>query len=198
MSQALMNSIGLLILGSIVAAFWTWFWRGRTATVEKLQREKAAVTALAEKLASQHKELEDKVNALTSQLGLVSQVVTPINQAMQALLIRELTHYHTPELDALMAKLPPEGTLSPEEEQRIAVLLQEREEQMDGSIPESEREAAHILPYVIKRVRAEAAAIVESTPQLKIVAVPPETGPSDLQSPAAAVEGKKADEGGSN
>lgn len=196
MSQAMLNSIALLVLGSVVAAFWTWFWRGRTATVEKLVREKAAVTALADKLAAQHKELEEKVNVLTNQLGLVSQVVTPINQAMQALLIRELTHYHTPELDALMAKLPPEGTLTLEEEQRIGVLLKEREQDLDDSVSESEREAALILPYIIKRVRAEAAAIVESTPQLKIVAVPPDTGQSDLQSPAAAVNGKKADERG--
>ena len=202
MSPALINSIALLILGSLMAAFWTWFWRGRERTIKRLEaektamrEEKAAVIAKADKLAEEHRALEEKVNALTAQLGLVSQVVTPINQAMQALLIRELTHYHTPELDALMAKLPPDGTLTIKEEERIAVLLKERADELNGSIPEHERDAAHILPFIIKRVKAEAQSIAESTPQLKIVAVPPETGPEDLASPNAAVQEKKADEG---
>ena len=197
MNQALINSIGLLVIGSMLAAFWTWFWKGRAATIERLEREKKAVTDMADKLAREHKELEEKVTALTNQLGLVSQVVTPINQAMQALLIRELTHYHTPELDALLAKLPPEGNLTDAEWLRLAALLKEREQELNGSIPESEREAALILPYIIKRVKAEAADIANAAteaPQLKIVAVPPETSDADLQSPEAAVEGKKEDE----
>ena len=196
-SQAFYNSIAILIIGSIMAAFWTWFWRFRTTTVARLEAEKAAVTAKATKLAEEHKLLVEAVAELKSQLGLVSQVVTPINQAMQALLIRELTHFHTPELDMLMAKLPPDGVLTAKEEERIAVLLKEREQELNGRIPESEREAAHILPYVIKRVKAEKENIDDAAtaaPQLKIVAVPAETGPEDMQSPAAAVDGKKADE----
>lgn len=194
----MINSIGLIVIGSLVTAFWAWFWRFRTMTIKRLEDEKLAIAARAEKLAAEHKQLEAKVSELVNQLGLVSQVVTPINQAMQALLIRELTHVHTPELDALMANLPPAGVLTVEEEQRIAVLLRERAEELNGTIPESERDAAIILPYMIKRVRAEAAEIANAAtaaPQLKIVAVPPETDDNDLASPADAVEGKKLDEG---
>lgn len=197
MSQAYINSIGLILIGSMVTAFWAWFWRFRTTTVKRLEDEKAAVAAKADKLAKEHQELVAAVAELKSQLGLVSQVVTPINQAMQALLIRELTHYHTPELDALMAKLPPDGNLTEAEQLRIIVLLRERADELNGTIPESEREAAIILPYIIKRVKVEAESIANAltdAPQLKIVAVPPDTGPGDMESPEAAVEGKKADE----
>lgn len=193
MSQAFLNSLWLLVISSMLVAFWTWFWRIRT----RLENEKALVIAKAEKLAAEHRQLVETVTALQNQLGLVSQVVTPINQAMQALLIRELTHYHTPELDALMAKLPPDGNLTDEEQVRITLLLKERADQLNGTIPESEREAAIILPYVIKRVKVEAAAIADAAtaaPQLKIVAVPSETGADDMESPEAAVEGKKEDE----
>lgn len=197
MPQALWNSIGLLLLGSIMAAFWTWFWRFRTTTVKRLEDEKAAVVAKANKLAEEHKELVATVNELKNQLGLVSQVVTPINQAMQALLIRELTHARTPEMDALLAKLPPDGELTTEEFARLTILLKERIDALNGSIPESEREAAIILPYVIKRVKAEAADLADKAseaPQLKIVAVPAGVSDDDLQSPADAVAGKKSDE----
>lgn len=192
MPQQMINSLLLLFLSSALVAFWTWFWRFRATTVKRLEDEKAAVIAKANKLADEHRELAEKVDALQAQLGLVNQVVTPINQAMQALLIRELTHYHTPELDALLAKLPPEGDLTPEEHLRIAVLLKERAEELNGTIPESEREAAIILPYIIKRVKAEAVALVESTPQLKIVAVPPEAG-ADPDVPQAAVDDQQMD-----
>lgn len=197
MSQALWNSIGLLVIGSVITAFWAWFWRFRTRTVGRLEAEKLAVEARANKLAQEHKELVETVNELKNQLGLVSQVVTPINQAMQALLIRELTHARTPEMDALLAKLPPEGNLTTEEFTRLTVLLKERVELLNGSIPESEREAAIILPYIIKRVKAEAADIANAAteaPQLKIVAVPAHVDEDDLESPAAAVEGKKEEE----
>ena len=197
MSQSLFNSVGLLVVASIIAAFWTWFWRFRSTTIARLERARYDEMLKADKLAVEHRELVSKVNELQQQLGLVNQVVTPINQAMQALLIRELTHYHTPELDALMAKLPPEGHLTIKEQERLAVLLAERENELNGSIPESEREAAHILPFVIKRVLAEAENIADAAtaaPQLKIVAVPSDISQDDLQSPAEAVEGKKSDE----
>lgn len=197
MSQAFWNSVGLIVIGSIITAFWAWFWRFRTKTVSRLEDEKRAVVDKASQLAKEHEELVKAVAELKNQLGLVSQVVTPINQAMQALLIRELTHLHTPELDALLAKLPPDGELSPAEHERLTVLLTQRVEELNGRIPESEREAAIILPYVIKRVKAEAADIANKAteaPQLKIVAVPAAVSEEDLDSPEKAVEGKKEEE----
>lgn len=198
MTQQFWNSLGLIVIGSIITAFWAWFWRFRSKTVARLEDEKKAVIDKANQLAKEHEQLVHTVAELKSQLSLVSQVVTPINQAMQALLIRELTHLHTPELDALLAKLPPDGELTPEEFARLIELLAQRVDKLNGAIPESEREAAIILPYIIKRVKAEAADIANKAteaPQLKIVAVPAEVSEGDLNSPENAVEGKKAEEG---
>jgi len=80
----------------------------------------------------------------------------PLNMAMQAMLIKELTHYHAPEMDVLMQNLGPPSTLSESEEARLAVLLDERTREMGPLISPSERDAAAILPVIIKRAKAEA------------------------------------------
>ena len=49
--------------------------------------------------------LTQTVATLSQQLGLIHQAVIPLNLAIQQVLVKELTHYHTPVLDALMAKL---------------------------------------------------------------------------------------------
>ena len=125
---------------------------------------------------------DDRITALTTQLAVISAAVVPISTAFQSILIKELTHYHTPELDALMARVGPPSQLNEIETQRLELLLRERSKDMAKDIPESERDAALMLPLVMKRAKAENAAtlaepnvIVPGT-MVQFVSLPPHEG----------------------
>jgi len=159
------TSTALITLGTIVfgaflsfafAVFWYRLNTARTAR-DKIQSEYAALML--------------RVDTLDKQLALVGHDVVPLSAAMQALLIKELTHFHTPTMDALMAKLGPPSTLTDAEETELLLLLKEREIDMGDLISDSERDAAHILPAVIRRAKAEALALAETQPTLQTVAV---------------------------
>lgn len=144
MPQAMINSIAILVFGTALTVVTTWFWKSRDAAVRK-----------AERIAEEHAKTVVRITELEQKLALVNQAVIPISTAFQAILIKELTHYHTPEMDALLVKVGPPITLTPEEEARLAVLLEERTRDMGPQISESERDAATILPAVMKRAREE-------------------------------------------
>lgn len=133
-------------------------------------RKQAALLLSTTRLEADQK-MRDRITELERQLAVIGQTVQPISTAFQALLIKQLTHFHTPELDALLVKLGPPYGLSPDEETRIAELLDQRTRDMGELIDDSERDAAHMLPYVIRRVRTESA--LDSL-DLKVVAVPKE------------------------
>jgi hypothetical protein len=160
MAKPFWESIALLLIGAVVTFLASWFWFAKTGRrangVERRQAEQ---------------KLKDRVTELESKIALVQQAVVPISTAFQAILIKELTHLHAPELDALMLKLGPPFTLTLEEQERLTVLLTERARDMGDSIPQSEREAAMMLPFIIKRVRAENGLDVNAL-QLAVVALP--------------------------
>jgi hypothetical protein len=97
----------------------------------------------------------DRIVELERKLSDMSQMVQPLSAAFQAVLIKQLTHFHTPVLDKLMQGIGPPLTLTPAEEQQLIEELKKRTQDMDAEISESEREAAIMLPLVIKRVRLE-------------------------------------------
>lgn len=105
-------------------------------------------------IAAGHSDVLHRLSIAETELAVLRQQVVPISAAFQAVLVQNLTHYHTPELDALMVKLAP-YTLTKEEFNRLITLLDERTRDMGPEISEEEREAAIILPYVIRRVRAD-------------------------------------------
>ncbi len=107
------------------------------------------------KIDEEAKALRFRVTELEVKLAGINQVVVPISAAFQAILIKELTHLHTPEMDALLVKLGPPITLTKTEMERLSMLLIERERDMHEEIPDSEREAALMLPLVMKRVLAD-------------------------------------------
>ena len=161
-NQAFINSVVLAFLSAALTWFATRYWTNKAALVRE-----------AEKLAVEHKKLEDTVAELTNQLGLVKQAVVPISTAFQAILIKELTHFHTPEMDELMTKVGPPSKLTPEEEERLAVLLLQREKEVDPQISREEKDAAHMLPMVMRRVKFENERLSEAPTQLKVVTVVP-------------------------
>jgi len=152
-TRALFNSIVLLVLSSAVTFAAAWFWFTKTA------RAKEQADTLR------------RVAELETQLKLVGQTILPLSAAFQAVLVKQLTHYHTPEMDALMVKLGPPYTLTPGEAARLGVLLEERTRDMGDLIDEAERDAARMLPMVMKRVASDVALETTVAPELRFVAV---------------------------
>lgn len=125
----------------------------------------------AERLATEADQLRTRVSELEMQLGSVRQTILPLSAVFQAALIKELTHYHTPVLDKLLEKVgDPSYALTDHEDEELRVALIERTKDMGDEITDSERDAAHILPIVIKRVKAEAAALAKEV-SLQTVAI---------------------------
>lgn len=175
MSQPLWNSIGVLLLGVAI----TYFWRLMDKRVRDAYAEKAAIEKKAADIKKGHDELVEQVRALQVKVSVVEQVAAPLNALMQQALIKELTHLHTPEMDALLVKvggLDENGVVQPntltnDEEERLAVMLKERATEANGRIDTYERDAAIMLPMVLKRVKREVEASKLVDPELKLVAV---------------------------
>ena len=158
--QTLAN-LGLMAIGgvsSFLAAKY-WFWKS-FETHEQSQRDLDLY------------KLTSKVYELEKQLALVGAQVLPISAAYQAVLVKELTHFHTPEMDALLDKLLQFHVITDEEMNRLKVLLIERENSINGEITEEERDAARILPIVAKR--AKLAMSIVNDLKLQVLTVVPE------------------------
>jgi hypothetical protein len=156
-----LNSAGLALLSSILAFMATAYWFRRSARDLEMRTKASALAAAEEKVRDRISDLEMKLSVLTA-------AVSPISTLMQSVFIKELTHFHTPELDALLVKIE-ENTLSEEEEPRLFSLLSERASALNGRIPESERDAAIMLPMIMKRVKAERGT---AATEIKVVSVP--------------------------
>lgn len=157
-SQATINTVLITLFGSILTWLCTAYWHRRTAVEQEAARLRA------------------RVEDLELQLALVKQSVLPISTAFQTLLIKELTHYHTEEMDALLVKIGPPNILTPEEIVRLHVMLIERTQDMHELISDSERDAAAIFPIVMKRAKAEAALPPDAPVQIQLVTVVHEPG----------------------
>jgi hypothetical protein len=144
MTTALLAQLMFTALTAIFSFTAALYWAKRKAT-----QDKAAIT-VAEDAA-----LHLRVIELESKLGILTQTIQPITAAFQAVLIKQLTHYHTPKLDALLAKIGPPSVLTRADEVELAMELDKRTKDMGASINASERLAATMLPFVMSRVRHE-------------------------------------------
>jgi len=133
------------------------YWSAKNARQKLLDEQAAERVALVNRII----ELE-KAGAL------IAQQVLPLNAAFQAMLIKELTHFHTPVMDALMVKLGPPVTLTADEESQLIYELHHRSRDLADEIPQSERDAAEMLPLVMARVRADTATLSD----MEFVAIP--------------------------
>ena len=140
--------IVLLLLGSSISFIVTSYLSSRKRKQESELSDKENQTDVNQKLFNRIIELEKQNNSL-------AQTVLPLSTAFQAILVKELTHFHTPEMDKLLAKLGPPYSLTLDDESRLTHLLLERMTDKGVEFDESEKEAALILPYVMKRVRRD-------------------------------------------
>lgn len=155
------KSIGgpALLFGGALTFAATAFWTNR-----------ASKRLAAEKVLSEKDDLLARIAELETQLNVIGQAVTPLTQAMQAMLVKQLTHYHTPRMDELLAKLDP-FTLSDEEENELFALLAQRTLDLNGRIPPIERIYAKALPLVIAMVRHDLS-LSKAIDNLTVIAVP--------------------------
>lgn len=94
------------------------------------------------------------VRAVNLRLSFLTRPIILISAAYQEMLVAELTHFHTPELDELMTRIGPPCTLTMEEAERMEMLLEARSGNV-AEITAAERQAARLLPFIIRRTIAE-------------------------------------------
>lgn len=150
----------LILIAAMVSFLVSLYWHSR--------EDARAIRELQEKTV---KEMEAQVTSLKTELELVRQAIVPISTAFQSLLIKELTHFHTPVMDAMLAKVGPPYALTDIEEKELIAALDERMKAEGDLMTESERDAAQMLPMVIKRVKAEAALGINEL-QIQLVSIP--------------------------
>jgi hypothetical protein len=163
MGSPFANSVALLVIGAALSFAAAWFWFRKNAAVAEARR-----------ISEEHAKLVTRVADMERQMGQVGQAILPISAAFQAILIKELTHFHTPVMDALLVKLGPPVTLTADEEVALQQALETRVEEMNGALNEAERDAAIMLPMVMRRVRAENEALANAPSELRVVAVVPD------------------------
>lgn len=173
MDRSLINSAVILVLGSALSFLAARYWFQRNTAIAEAKKLADDVVTAKQFADNERRDMSKRVAELELQLSAVKQSVLPISAAFQAILIKELTHYHTPRMDELMVKLGPPVTLTEAEQAELATLLEQRTIDMNGRISDSERDAAIMLPLVVKRVLAES--IADDPVKLGIVTTPVKT-----------------------
>jgi len=165
-------AFGTFMLGILT----TWIWKLRSAK-ERVRLE----------IQQGHQILVNEVAGLKEKFSALEAAVLPISAIYQAILVKELTHFHTPKMDALLEKLGPPNTLTDEEEQALYAALNERMIDQGDLITDSERGAAKILPEVIRRSRTETKALLDGTGPPTIFMITSFAPKEDEVSPSSGV-----------
>src|SRR5580693_9206529 len=156
-----MLAIVVSIIATAVLSFLTtlYFFRKKVELAETAR------------IAKEHADLVERVIATEKTLALINQAIMPMSTAFQAILVKELTHFHTPELDALLAKLGPPSTITDAEMLRLEEGLRNRIRDVDELVSQSERDAASILPVIIKRSQREFEQVGSTPRRLRLVSI---------------------------
>lgn len=149
--QVYLNSV----IGALLAFAATWFWWAKNQLAIRNQSELDAANERARVLAVAHEAVLARVTELETKERVASQQFSPIITAFQAILVKQLTHPNKDEMDELLIKVGPPHTLTPDESARLAVMLKERSHDIGGEVTLSEREAAIIMPIVMRMASEE-------------------------------------------
>jgi hypothetical protein len=155
----IIGALGMLVVSTGLGLLTTWFWFRKNAAMKERDR-----------IAVEHEKLLERISQIELQSHVLAQAMIPVSAAFQAILIKELTHMHTPEMDALLVKLGPPFELTEDEADRLSILLERRTRDIGAEISASERDAAAMLPALIRRVRTESDQM-KDIPQIKIIAL---------------------------
>jgi hypothetical protein len=156
-TRIFLNSLIGALISAVVGVFVTLLWRAKT----RAEVEKAAI-------AADHLATVKRLTETETRLAVVTAQMVPLNAAMLQAIVKQMTHIHTPELDALMTRVGPHAVpppLTPDEEVLMYRLVAERRVAVDAEIDEDERDAAAIFPVILKRANAEAIALADLAAQ---------------------------------
>lgn len=166
--------IGLVLLSALISfcsvAYWTRLARRDKANERSLDETRQRV----EQARDERQDILARLVKIETSLAIIDQKVMPISTALQTILVKELTHFHTPRMDSLLSRIGPPSQLTNEEEKELTVALLERTKDMGHLISDSERDAAFILPAIMRRAKVECAlldSIIAKAYVLKYVAV---------------------------
>jgi hypothetical protein len=101
----------------------------------------------------QYSVLNKQFQEMADRVSIINAGYTPMFTALLKVVVPELTHFHTPEADDLLARI---ATLKDDEMDRLEVLMRERESVVDPQISPKERATARALPWIARRAREEA------------------------------------------
>lgn len=134
----------LVILGALSTLGATIFMRHRDA-------DNAAI----KEVEKQRELLQGRVAELETQQRVMASSMMPISAAFQQILVKDLTHFHELRTDELLVKIGPPYILTDKEERELAAALEKRISEAGAMMPDSELDAARMLPMVIKRVKVQ-------------------------------------------
>lgn len=131
-------SLSLLAVGALIAYGFNRLGKRRdTKSADEKESLESAKKAVVKR--------DEQIQELQRQMAVLQAESIPVQAAFQAMLIAKLTHFHTPEVDELLKKLEPPGTITKEEMAELRAALEERKKAVDERIDEEERIAADIL-----------------------------------------------------
>jgi len=165
---------GLVLLSALISfcsvAYWTNLARRDKAQERALEETEHRV----EQARHEREDILARLIKIETSLAVIDQKVMPISTALQTILVKELTHFHTPRMDSLLARIGPPSQLTDAEEEELTMALFERTQDMGDLISDSERDAAFILPAIMRRAKIECAllqSVIAKAYVLKYVAV---------------------------
>ena len=166
--------IALLLLSAFLSFTSVAYWTRLSRRDKEQDRKRDEAEKKIDQDIQARQDIVSRLFKLEASLAVIDQKVVPISTALQAILVKELTHYHTPIMDELMTRIGPPSTLSEEEEVVLTAALLERTQDMGVLISSAERDAAFILPAIMRRAKAECAllnSVIAQTYVLKFVTV---------------------------
>src|SRR5258705_1944620 len=99
--------IVMALLGAALSFVSVAYWTRVTRREKEHERIQEHNQVMQERAEMQRSDLSNRLYTLEKSYAILNQQVVPISTALQAILVKELTHYHTPIMDALLTRIGP-------------------------------------------------------------------------------------------
>src|SRR6185369_12062042 len=100
--QPILVPLFLVFVGSTVSFIASWYWFTKSTRIKLAEQLADARIKEADRLAAANEKLLARLTELEKQQSIMGQTILPISTAFQSILIKELTHLHTPVMDRLL------------------------------------------------------------------------------------------------
>src|SRR6266478_4615942 len=149
--------VGLVLLSALISFLSVAYWTSLARRDKMQERLLDDTRQRTEQTRHERDDVLARLVKIETSLAVIDQKVMPISTALQTILVKELTHFHTLRMDSLLARIGPPSELTDAEEAELTQALLERTQDMGHLISDSERDAAFILPAIMRRAKVECA-----------------------------------------